>query len=888
MSAEFREKQARQGPFAGTGAGPSIEACADVLARIAAAEAVSRGDRSAFLSAAVPHLADALGVECAEVWSLSGEEGLAVRLANVGAASGSPDCFAIQDRPEYCALLHAGRPVALSRSKGGGGDHVAAGAIDAAVLLAPMRLRGTLIGLIRYEDRTSVDRVWTGQDVATARATAELMALLIDEERTIWDEPEMVDPMGSPGDRQDLVEQLEDVLYVVELDGHVCWLNRAFERRLGWRREEWIGRHFGAFLHPDDLALAADVQERVLSGESHVSVELRFRHAEGRWIVGELRATARRTDGEITGVIGVGRDVTERSRSEARRQTLLDIACDVAGNLDVNTLLRRALRPTVDSLGCDGALVLCEEPETGDSRVIADLGFTEAESLGLRAIRFKRGVPLEGRLLRGETVVLADDRDAPSELRESILRPLRVRSLIAAPLYATGEFYGSLVAFSRRADAFDLFDVAQCEAISRLLTSAVGAAELFSMRDREHRLELAQVRLAEEMISSVDAPILLGRVCCFVREYFSCREVTAFLFGDDEGELAPVARDGGAQLSDEEFDSIRIPHSGVAGLLERLETDGVAHLRAGDPDGGRFLDLFGLRSAMVVGLRRGSRLLGMLSIGNASRSIGFDSGDERAARRLGHLAALGLSNARLFAELERANTLKSEFVATMSHELRTPLNVILGYADLLIDEGFGPLGKEQSETLERMSRSARGLCELVNATLDMSRLEAGRIELRPTDVDVSKLFREVVDAQKDRPTKIEFICEQGRGLGFLHTDGGKLKVALNNLLSNAFKFTEKGTVTFSVRRDDRGVEFSVRDTGPGIEEEMHDVVFESFRQGDGSASRRHGGAGLGLYIVRRLATLLGGHVTLESRVDEGATFRLWIPAAPLAVVAADA
>ena len=128
----------------------------------------------------------------------------------------------------------------------------------------------------------------------------------------------------------------------------------------------------------------------------------------------------------------------------------------------------------------------------------------------------------------------------------------------------------------------------------------------------------------------------------------------------------------------------------------------------------------------------------------------------------------------------------------MSHELRTPLNVILGYADLLIDEGFGPLEKEQSETLERMSRSARGLCELVNATLDMSRLEAGRVELRPSDIAVSKLFREVADAQSERPKEVEFVCEQGRGLGVIHTDGGKLKVALSNLLSNAFKFTEKG------------------------------------------------------------------------------------------------
>jgi signal transduction histidine kinase len=230
------------------------------------------------------------------------------------------------------------------------------------------------------------------------------------------------------------------------------------------------------------------------------------------------------------------------------------------------------------------------------------------------------------------------------------------------------------------------------------------------------------------------------------------------------------------------------------------------------------------------------------------------------------------------AELERANGLKSEFVATMSHELRTPVSIILGYSDLLLDDAFGPLAADQTDVILRLARNATSLFELVNATLDLSRLEAGTMGLELRVVGVSQLLAEVVEAQEDPPIGVSFLCEEASNLGKIRTDPGKLKVILRNLVSNAFKFTERGSVTLSTVGLKDGIEFSVRDTGPGIAAEMHEVIFEAFRQGDGSPSRVYGGAGLGLHIVRQLAEMLGGEVLLESREGEGAVFRLWIPA----------
>jgi len=452
--------------------------------------------------------------------------------------------------------------------------------------------------------------------------------------------------------------------------------------------------------------------------------------------------------------------------------------------------------------------------------------------------------------------------------------------MVAAPLYATGQFYGTLVAWSTREEAFDGGTISQCEAIARLLASAAGAAELYRLKNAESRLETAQARIAEDMISSLDVPVLLERVCRAMQELLDCDHATAFLYDGESDDFAPTATAGVTAAQWDVIRAVRIPRATIRGAVDRMERDGLVHVTADDVGIGDVLTAYGVRVGMMFALKEGTKLVGLLGIGRGSEGGAFDASDERAGRRIARLAALGLTNAQLVAQLETAHTLKSEFVATMSHELRTSLNVILGYSDLLLDGAFGSLAEDQHETIARISRRARDLCELVNATLDLSRLEAGRIELDLHDVRVADLLREVVEAQAEVPPGVQFRREGGPGLGVIRTDVGKLKVAIGNLLSNAFKFTERGRVTLaaSVVRD--GVEFRVSDTGPGIAAELQDAVFESFRQGDGSASRRHGGAGLGLYIVRQLAAVLGGTVELESEEGRGATFRLWTPSRP--------
>ncbi|ONN63891.1 response regulator [Herbaspirillum sp. VT-16-41] len=232
-------------------------------------------------------------------------------------------------------------------------------------------------------------------------------------------------------------------------------------------------------------------------------------------------------------------------------------------------------------------------------------------------------------------------------------------------------------------------------------------------------------------------------------------------------------------------------------------------------------------------------------------------------------------------ELERANQYKSEFLANMSHELRTPLNSTLILAKLLADNKQGNLTDEQVRFAQTISSAGNDLLALINDILDLSKMEAGKLDIVSESFVVTKLAEEL---------KASFaMTAQQKGLGFkvevepgvpqrMETDMQRLGQILKNLLSNAIKFTEKGEVSLRVYADAQNrIAFAVRDTGIGIGEDQHQFIFEAFRQADGSTHRKYGGTGLGLSISRDLAQLLGGDITVQSRPGEGSIFTLSLP-----------
>ncbi len=230
-------------------------------------------------------------------------------------------------------------------------------------------------------------------------------------------------------------------------------------------------------------------------------------------------------------------------------------------------------------------------------------------------------------------------------------------------------------------------------------------------------------------------------------------------------------------------------------------------------------------------------------------------------------------------ELEKANRLKSEFLASMSHELRTPINALIGYASLMLDRIYGDLTPRQEEGLNRIQGAAQHLLALINDILDLAKIEAGRMPLHLDDVTLADIMTEI--SQQIEPMvkkkQLTLSVELPSGELKLHTDRTKVKQILLNLLSNAVKFTHHGGIWVAVSRDEEDLRFDVRDTGIGIREADLESIWEDFRQVDQSRTREFGGTGLGLSITRKLVDALGGHVFAESVYGKGSTFTVILP-----------
>ena len=244
-------------------------------------------------------------------------------------------------------------------------------------------------------------------------------------------------------------------------------------------------------------------------------------------------------------------------------------------------------------------------------------------------------------------------------------------------------------------------------------------------------------------------------------------------------------------------------------------------------------------------------------------------------------ASMHLAQAK--AEAEAANESKSLFLANMSHELRTPLNAIIGYSELLVEEAQDAGDEAMVPDLKKIHTAGKHLLGLINEVLDLSKIEAGKMEVYVEDFDVAALVEGVVGTVKPLTDKKgNTLLVDAEGLGHMRSDVTKVRQMLFNLLSNASKFTEQGEIRLLARREhtDGGdwMVFAVEDTGIGMSEEQQARVFQPFSQADASTTRKYGGTGLGLAITRNFAEMLGGSITLRSESGVGTTFTLRLPA----------
>ena len=425
----------------------------------------------------------------------------------------------------------------------------------------------------------------------------------------------------------------------------------------------------------------------------------------------------------------------------------------------------------------------------------------------------------------------------------------------------------------------------------REIAGIVGIATDITERRRRESTNQLLAEAGRALGESLDYRITLNAVAQLITPALADWCTVVVVNADGEFETVAVAHPDPDRLQiarelidryptrgDANFGAAKVARTGVSEVYPEFTEQMLAAVAQDD----RHLVLLralDMRSVLVVPMQAHGRSLGALTLVGSSSGRTFSAADLPAAEELARRSALAIENAELFRAAAAANRAKSEFLASMSHELRTPLNAVLGYTQLLADGLTGPVTPAQLEQLTRISASASHLLGLIDEVLSFSRLEAGREQLSLHDVDIATVIDEAVSLVRPMASakNLPLVIEPLDTPLLVHTDLLKLRQILVNLLTNAVKFTDVGSVTVGARLDGDDVVLRVQDTGIGIPDTHLEQVFEPFWQVEQSASRRVGGTGLGLSVSRRLARLLGGDLTVTSAPGEGSTFFVKLP-----------
>ncbi|MGD8806366.1 MAG: GAF domain-containing protein [Chloroflexota bacterium] len=487
-------------------------------------------------------------------------------------------------------------------------------------------------------------------------------------------------------------------------------------------------------------------------------------------------------------------------------------------------------------------------------------------------------------------VTEGDMKPTTGPLRESswATRPLggRPPGTLSRSLSVRGEIIGALGIRDDPNQPLSAEDQELLDSISVQVAEALENARLLE-QTQKHAVEMEAVAQVSAAASSIlEADRLLHSVTRLTKERFNLYHVSVFTLEDSKLELAAGTLLPKESLARNLSPEIDILEQGslvarAARARKPIMNNDISH--AGGLMARPTLPLS--RSELAIPLIVGDQVLGVIDLQSDSPGR-FGEADVQIHTSLAAQVAVALQNAKLYAEqlqtterLREVDRLKSEFLASMSHELRTPLNSIIGFADVLLEGIDGPLNERMVEDVTLIRDSGRHLRALIGEMLDMSKIEAGVMELYYEEIDLPALAQEILanarTLAKDKDLEIQL--ELAPGLETVEADRTRLTQILLNLMGNAVKFTEKGSIVLSLEQRGGRLLASVQDTGIGIRQEDIPAIFEQFRQVDGSLTRKAGGTGLGVPISRSLVELHGGEMWVESEPGVGSTFLFSIP-----------
>ncbi len=511
--------------------------------------------------------------------------------------------------------------------------------------------------------------------------------------------------------------------------------------------------------------------------------------------------------------------------------------------------------------------------------------------------------PLDRDSVIGQAIVDRAVRNVPDleDLQlgtKPVVRALGIRSQLSVPLLHEGRPIGGISVSRRVVGLFTDRHVALLQAFADQAVIAIENVRLFTelqARTAELTRSVGELRalgeVGQAVSSTLDLETVLSTIVSRANDLAGMDGGAIYEYDEGREEFSLRATD---KLSKELVEVLRGTHirkgagavGGLAVTGETVVVRDIADTASYQSQVREVLLRVGYRSALAVPLLRENHLLGgLVVVRNSAGEFAPEVID--LLKTFATQSALAIQNARLFREiedksrqLEAASRHKSEFLANMSHELRTPLNAITGFSEVLLERMFGEINPKQTEYLQDILSSGRHLLSLINDILDLSKIEAGRMELTLDQFQLPLALDNAITLVKERAARhgIGLDIDIDPRLGEFVGDERKIKQILLNLLSNAVKFTpEEGRIGVKAGLADGVVEIAVSDTGIGIAPKDQEAIFEEFRQVGSDEARKVEGTGLGLTLTKKFVEMHGGQIWVESEVGKGSTFRFTLP-----------
>ncbi|TMG95409.1 MAG: GAF domain-containing protein [Betaproteobacteria bacterium] len=629
---------------------------------------------------------------------------------------------------------------------------------------------------------------------------------------------------------------------------------------------------------------AGDLEQKI---DIHTGDELEALADQFNRMTGKLRES----------YAGLEHKVEERTRE---LKNSLDQQTAISEILRVISSSPGDVRPMLNAVA-ERALKLCDAAESGiflvdgdTLRFTAGFGstptFDEGEVFPLNRGSMTGRAVIDGVAIHMEDLATASEEEFP--LGREMQKRIGHHTALAVPLMREDRAIGTFALWRMEARPFTEKQIALVKTFADQAAIAIENVRLFNATKEALEQQTAVAEILRVISSSpTDVQPVLDAIAESAARL--CDAAAASMYLTDGTVLRHLASKGPSSDPVSSVPEVLpINRDSISGraLLERraIEVDDMLAVGTDYPLSLEIAQRAGHRTVVVVPLFREEKPFGTILL-RRQEVRPFSERELALLRTFGDQAAIALENVRLFREiedksrqLEVANKHKSEFLANMSHELRTPLNAIIGFSEVLLEKMFGEINAKQQDYLSDIHSSGRHLLALINDILDLSKIEAGRMELEPSDFDVPTALQNAMTLVRERAQRhgIALSLQIDPAVRELRADERKFKQILVNLLSNAVKFTpDGGRVALRARPVESGLEVSVSDTGIGIAPEDQEKVFEEFRQVGGDYKTKQEGTGLGLALARRFVELHGGVITVQSELGKGATFTFTIPRA---------